>query len=95
MNCKPGDLARVVRSARFNILDAWLDKLVVCQEVCDAHTLFFGTPIWHIEPLHASMVAAGIDHLPDQCLRPIRDPGPDAVDETLLKVPTPMEPVHG
>lgn len=95
MNCRPGDLARVVAPGYF--IRCWCgaqtlvvkpDTLVVCaQPYADG---------WYLaEPLKVDAIRACGEHerltgtcgsLPDHLLRPIRDPGADAVDEMVAKV---------
>ncbi len=75
MNCKPGDLAVVVRS----IYDpAQIGKIVRVVEWCAY------TEGWIVSP--CILFYASVH---DECLRPIRDPGDDAVDETLQWLPAP------
>jgi hypothetical protein len=103
MNCRPGDLARIVG------LDPRLglnDRIV---KLCDASPLVVeGYVSWRLEqPLEVRLVQSGIYlatgeifpagsvlrslHMADDCLRPIRDPGSDAVDEMVKRVgPAPM-----
>lgn len=93
MNCKPGDLAIFVRSSAGNegaivrcIRLATEDELRNWQ-----HTRWDG-PVWLIDH---PIPRVGPNNYPaplakDRNLRPIRDPGDDARDETLnwLKVPS-------
>lgn len=92
MNCKPGDLAIVVRSKA-----PWLlGRVVTCVRLHDSQThdldgLPFGGdagPRWVIDPpLATHMTLTGkpllLYTVADKALRPIRDPGDDAQDETL------------
>lgn len=89
MNCKPGDIARVVsgganRDALLRVLD-----FVNCDpgewrcEALQSMAEYKWTTI-------VGRVPAGtIVYAMDSILRPIRDPGDDAVDETLSWLPAP------
>jgi hypothetical protein len=100
MNCKPGDLAYVIRGRNYGTLvlvgkafhinasgktkfgaftflgneRSWL-----CRAV--------GRPL--LDPFAGKVVQFYERPIPDSALRPIRDPGDDAVDETLLRLPAP------
>jgi hypothetical protein len=93
MNCKKGDLAVVVRSSHGNE-----GKVVRCVQFIPAFRRIFAdgssqtTAGWEIDPRLASF--DGPDACwaaPDECLRPIRDPGDDATDETLTWLPVPTK----
>ncbi len=78
LNCKPGDLAVIVsaKDAR-NI-----GKIIEVLELLD---FSFG-PAWTFK---GGVPDAERRMVMDYCLRPIRDPGGDAVDETLTWLPVP------
>ena len=79
MNCRQGDLAVIVRSKL-----VWpLGMIVRCVEFCVTEN---GDPGWILDrPLtHGQDVYTSVR---DSCLRPIRDPGADAVDEMLIIKP--------
>jgi hypothetical protein len=98
MNCRPGDLARIVGlpgELRLN------DHFVSLAD--QPPFMVHGCPHWALEkPLDFTLGIGGtnsvtgerfyagqpvrITELPDYCLRPIRDPGPDAVDEMVRGV---------
>jgi hypothetical protein len=97
MNCKPGDLAVIVRSMAGN-------EGVVVSIVGPAHEElpgFLGClsripecgHLWHCRatrPIPADIGTSDSEFaFPDAWLRPIRDPGDDATDETLLWLPSP------
>jgi hypothetical protein len=92
MNCKPGDLAVFVRSDAGNE-----GRIIECVRLATRTELIRGGfitrfgPVWVTrEPLIAT---SGI-YLPfaiDAYLRPIRDPGDDAQDETLQWLPVPSK----
>jgi len=98
LNCKPGDLARVV---------GWAPRLGLNDHVVllAKEQPFLLYDVWHwrlAKPLDFVLGAGGknrltgeqfvpgqpvqVLELPDYCLRPIRDPGDDAVDEMVRKV---------
>lgn len=90
MNCKPGDLAVVVRSDAGNegkivrclrIVDGWLEGL-------DGSGL--GEPVWEVDRVLRACDGSEDNLINDSYLRPIRDPGDDAVDETLQRLPAPI-----
>lgn len=85
MNCKPGDLAYVTRAPR------WCDHLngrVVT--VTESH-IDGGDAVWDYEgPRLRTRSGLPIDFIEDEFLRPIRDPGDDAVDEIVEFVGAPV-----
>jgi hypothetical protein len=106
MNCKQGDLARIVRPSP-RVKEPMLDRLCVVlraahsgdNEMPDGYLVenTNDTPSWVIElssDIHAMTsrrrwrkTRFGV--IDDASLRPIRDPGDDATDETLLWQPVP------
>lgn len=98
MNCKPGDLAifvkswsgnegKIVRCLRIN---EWRSRL---GAVLSNGQRFPPEPIWDIDqalPAEDGSIAA---YAADSQLRPIRDPGDDAIDETLEWLPVPGKAV--
>ncbi|MGN6518702.1 MAG: hypothetical protein ACTHK2_04675 [Dokdonella sp.] len=102
MNCQPGDLARVIPPGAFEpcplcgkrALAIRSDLLVVCEELLVAPN---GNPMWRIaEPIRtAGIFPCGTPFtgtcfaIADDLLRPIRDPGEDAVDEMLQRIGAP------
>ena len=97
MNCKQGDIAIVVRSIAGNE-----GKIVRClrlateEEITQNNILKNGT-IWRIDiPLakrgvRTRRLKPAIPFARDANLRPIRDPGTDATDETLTWLPVPTK----
>lgn len=95
MNCKPGDLARVVSPGYFlrcscgiRTLAVKPDTLVVCAKPL-ADGWYLAEPlkietVWGCDPSVPLTGTCG--SLPDHLLRPIRDPGDDAVDEMVRRV---------
>jgi hypothetical protein len=75
----PRNLGKVVRVLVFLPQQAWEHPEGV--RIADGWTLEAETTSWS---------GGSIDRAPDWCLRPIRDPGDDARDQTLdwLQVPT-------
>jgi hypothetical protein len=84
MNCKQGDLAIVVNSSSFQGAQH-IGKIVTCVTAYDHDS-------WLCDPPLLSTCGRMIAWL-DCHLRPIRDPGDDAQDETLqwLDVPSKIE----
>jgi hypothetical protein len=84
MNCRPGDLAVIVRPVgRLHfVTDHLLGKIVRVTKLFgpesdpDPYWLYEGEPL----PLPHGHIAIAIA---DKALRPLRDPGEDAKDETL------------
>ena len=86
MNCKPGDLAVIVSTNGEK--DQWpLGRIVICQ----SHIRVAHCDYWRLGELLPVPGAPGffVDAVQDSCLCPLRDPGDDAVDETLLWLPVP------
>ena len=82
MNCKPGDLA--VQVGTFGSFNKYLGAIVECV----SFSMESGEPVWRVKPLVPSDPGI-IDECHDKHLRPIRDPGDDAIDETLTWLPVP------
>lgn len=102
MNCKPGDLA--ITLSRFPETDRLRDRIVKVLDSQVPDVFGFGLA-WLIEgrlglagfadvkyALPGETVGGDVDRMyfPDAWLRPLRDPGPDAVDETLVGNPAPV-----
>lgn len=91
LNCKPGDLAVVVRSMAGNE-----GVIVRCLRLIRAEATYrandgseYNSAVWEIDRPLPDWVG-GVDFtFPDVQLRPIRDPGDDARDETLEWLPVP------
>jgi hypothetical protein len=94
MNCKPGDLAVIVAGRpRRNV-----GRIVRCVEVVVGETCSCGGAVWIIDgdTVPVGSLAGLFSELlgikpmvGDCCLKPIRDPGDDAVDEVLQRVGAP------
>lgn len=90
LNCVPGDLARVISTPDTRECGTadWFVTVTRLNGVTNEGNL----PAWGYEgPLRK--ITQGVwkgcivECICDHILRPIRDPGPDAVDETLLTAP--------
>lgn len=94
MNCKPGDLAIIVKSWAGNE-----GKIVQCVKylgilaTSDAFGNTTNEPCWAIDrPLQDAV--GGVDNiLCDDQLRPIRPQPDDAVDEVIQRIGTPHKEV--
>jgi hypothetical protein len=75
MNCKPGDLAMIVRS----IHPVFLGRMVTVHNVIDTNR--YGACWSYSGNLHVE--GRAIEYVEDCCLKAIRDPGDDAVDEMV------------
>lgn len=83
MNCKPGELAIVAGTdTRRHLLG-----LIVKVERSE---MFMGIPHWRTDPPYWDTDYVEV-WFADEDLRPIRDPGTDARDETLSWKPVPKE----
>ena len=76
MNCKPGDLAIIVRGEP----EENIGRIVRVTHVRPCFNRWF----WSFDG-----ATLDVDEIDDNCLRPIRDPGSDAIDETLQHLPAP------
>jgi hypothetical protein len=87
MNCKPGDLAVVIRGefASGKIVRCLYLRPEHCVISKDGH-LRYG-PIWQVEPRIPDFSNRLVSHARDAILRPIRNPGDDASDESLAWLP--------
>lgn len=90
MNCKPGDLAIIVRSVAGNE-----GKIVRCIKYAGKiRWLVIGggeefKESWEVDSLIRSIDGTRTNLIKDDQLRPISDPGEDAQDETLQWLPVP------
>lgn len=84
MNCKPGDLAVVVRSYR-----GYEGRIVRCVRLVGIidWVKVGSQPTWLVDP---PFPVSDAPHLIADCqLRPINNPGADAQDESLSWLPVP------
>lgn len=89
MNCKPNDLARIIDSPGTRLVGC-VDRII---RVTRLVVLPVYGPSWQYEgPRVCCACGCGfqVGAFSDEVLRPIRDPGPDAVDETLVGNPAPV-----
>lgn len=83
MNCKPGDLAVVVRAAEH--AKNCIGKLITVEKTVS------GTH-WRYSPmLYRATDGLPINYVEDECLRPIRNHPDDAVDEMLVITGKPVK----
>ncbi len=107
MNCKPGDLAVIVRM-RDPVARHFIGRFVVVLHAAPAHSFVLPDGYPHVasppnywlckfqSPIGVPIRGPGPRNtmyasIHDECLRPIRDPGDDATDETLQWLPTPSK----
>lgn len=87
MNCRPNQMAMVVRGEpREN-----LGRVVkVLERVGNPFELLLGYVLWTYEGELSMGDGTRAEAVADDCLRPLKDPGEDARDETLswLDIPT-------
>lgn len=88
MNCKQFDMARIVPNTP---CDEWARGRIVQVRVPGT---WLGLPAWTTDPLLVTPDGAVCEMVCDEILRPIRDPGDDAVDETLQRIGAPQQPVE-
>lgn len=101
MNCEKGDLAMIVRGLAGT--DSRLVGTLVTVGTLYATNSYFG-PVWNVTHMHPILglrasrasgevtglgVVGSAGHCPDAWLRPIRDPGEDAVDEVVQRLGQP------
>ena len=77
MNCKPGDLAVVVCAGR-------LEGRVIRVTSLDPGRSPCGRPLWLYEGDLTDPDGFRYESIWDHILRPLRDPGDDAVDEMVV-----------
>ncbi|MGC4396010.1 hypothetical protein [Hydrogenophaga sp. T2] len=89
MNCKPGDLAVIVRASdRFE--HAWVGRVIRVTHLSGVGLT--GLPCWAYEgPRLHHRLFGDATAIADEVLRPLRDPGDDAVDEVLRRIGSPNE----
>jgi hypothetical protein len=98
MNCKPGDLAVVLFASKSPKM---IGRIVECVRLVSpgenisglAWSNDIGGPAWLVRTTGSPLqwVRHTVDEraIADCCLRPIRDPGDDARDESLSWLPVP------
>lgn len=98
MNCKPNQLAIVV----LGYPQANLGRVIRCLALDEFATRVCASPMWTYDGELTGMLGNRSSAVADSCLKPINDPGADAIDEMVLKVgPAPMtlteiwEAAHG
>lgn len=83
LNCKPGDLAVFVRSKHGN-----LGRVVRCLRLVKRSDYVLGD-VWETDTPCFNSWGYWECFAMDAYLRPLRDPGEDARDETLTWLPVP------
>lgn len=82
MNCEPKELARIVRTGPMT--RHLLDRIVTVDSVV---TFTDWGACWAYTPQLRDSCGMPINFIEDCALRPIRDPGDDAVDESAAWLP--------
>jgi hypothetical protein len=85
MNCKPGDLAIVVSVDGHPLLEHLLGSIRRVKKVA----LAWDGPAWTYSGRRFRAAGQTCHAIPDRWLRPIRDPGDDAKDESFRWAPAP------
>ena len=101
MNCRPGDLARVIAPGRMTRCPlcgiegvAIKPDTMVVVTTHDGIAWRLDKPVLNDVQLSCGVAIYIICHaLSDDILRPIRDPGDNAVDEMLIRVGLPTDGV--
>lgn len=86
MNCKPNQMAVVVTTLGNPKLDYALGCIVKTVTVSEYRSPFGA--MWTVE--HHDILACA-----DACLRPLKDPGDDAVDEVIQRLGKPVATPEG
>ncbi len=93
MNCKPGDLAVITSGARYPENIGRLVEVISLWRGERVGGLFYSGGDWVVRGIGGDLKHAlgwSRDSVSRDCvLRPIRDPGDDASDETLEWLPVP------
>jgi hypothetical protein len=86
-NCQPGQMAIVVRGFPAQNVG----KIIRCVAVDDFASTICMHPMWTYEGELIGHMGGRSMAVADGCLRPLRNPGDDAVDEMVQRVgPAPM-----
>lgn len=90
MNCKPGDLAVIVHCPPKPDCVGRIVECVKFFKSCHIDFRFY-TDVWVVEWHGVDPKQLGFNGfaVPDAWLRPIRDPGDDAVDEVIQRLGVP------
>lgn len=94
MNCKPGDFAMIVAASRMG----HAGKIVRVVRLASADDLKaiglkFEPSVWVLDTPLMTVCGFEVALQKDAWLRPIRDPGDDAVDEVIQRIGTPHKEV--
>lgn len=84
LNCKPGDLAVMVKSNAGNE-----GRVVRCIQFVGKVPGWVGDERWEIDQVLPGFRGGKTNTAQDSMLFPLRDPGDDARDETLEWLPVP------
>jgi len=86
MRCNVGDYALVLRTV-------WpgLQKFVGTVVFIERPSPGLGLPYWRVSPKTIDESDGCTGDWQDADLKPLRDPGPDAIDETIQRLGKPMD----
>ena len=100
MNCKPGDLAFVIKDLKgvYNDIEVTIVKQGTIVKVLYLTRSHPGREMWKIEPhipfkatVGDKIISGDVTDVFDSYLRPISNPDDSEKDETLLWLPVPNE----
>jgi len=106
MNCRPNDIARIVAPYAAIARDRLVEVVRLMDPAGEAlptpdggichYTAKGNGPCWLVRGRIPSGWGFDLSEtfIADECLRPIRDPGSDAVDETLSWRPLPLPAIQ-
>lgn len=107
LNCRPGELAYIFRSVAGNYgKTVTCIRLAVPEDFAREHEIVPRGPCWIVDRDLMSIISARLVDgtferyemptriCPDAILRPLRDPGDDAVDQTLAWKPVPLPTIE-
>jgi len=81
-NCKPGQMALVVRG----FPECNLGRIVRVTALNDGISVLTGTAMWDFEGDLVGPLGGPAGAVADACLKPLRDPGDNEVDEMVRGV---------
>lgn len=89
MNCKPGDLAMVVKGRSVGVVCTCIRLASIGETLDLGYDVELDGPMWVTDKSFQSTWGDWDCLMFDDFLRPLRDPGDDAVDEMVERVGKP------